>query len=73
MGRGARAGKVPCSEGGRERSSVRGEKLEEETPSMFCQRRKWTDLVDQDYSGSDGSTVGDVEARDEAKCLCCTM
>lgn len=65
--------KYPTVKGGGERSSVRGEKLEEETPSMFCQRRKWTDLVDQDCSGSDGSIVGDVEARDEARCLCCTM
>lgn len=54
-------------------SFVKGEKLKEGTPLVLCQRRKQTDLVDQGYHGSDGSTVGDMEARDKVGCLCFTM
>ena len=66
------ASRVPCGEEG-ERSSTEGEKLEEGTPPKLCRRRKWIDLVDQSCSGSDGSIVGDVEARGETECLCLSM
>lgn len=65
-------GRVPCGEEG-EHSSTGGEKREEGTLPNLCRRRKWIDLVDQGCSGSDGSAVGDVEARGKPEYLCFTM